>query len=215
MTDQTEILELEVPDEIYKQAMAYAQAALAADEGAEPAPAPPTRFPVVVKSQAFDRDNNSYDIQAMQIPQEGVPLLVNHDRHGMPVGWVDEFEKTSRYNTPILKAQLAFDEGDAEAMVYAGKVARRMYRWVSGGWNNITSEPIDDVDDPANYYEGIMIPWLYKGRSKITKSELMEVSLVNTPADPRAKITASVQDRAADAAMVIRAMRAGFGLPQA
>ena len=163
-----------------------------AEEGSDAPGAPArTKFPVTIKSQAYDRDNHAFQIKSIRLPSDGVPILKHHDRYGDPLGWVDEFGKTDAA-TPRLTGILDFDSEDPDAMRIAGKVARKVIRYVSGGFSGVEYKMIDDPDDPDNYHYGAVgIPYLYKGRMDITKSELMEVSVVNTPADRYAKIRAA------------------------
>lgn len=182
--------------------------AITAANGDDEAPASTTRtrFRATIKSSAFDRSNNSFVISAIRIPSGGVPLLWQHNQDDYPLGWVDNFQKT---NTS-LRAELQFNTDYGYGMWFAARVAEGNIRSVSGGFTGVERKMLDDEKDPDNYYYGWVYPPYYKGRTQITKSELVEVSLVNVPADRTARIRAELAELHIPTKAEIRA---ALGLP--
>ena len=183
----------------------------AAADGSErdaAADAPRQTFRATIKSAAFDRANNSFNISGIRIPSGGVPILWQHDRSGLPLGWVSDFTKTDK----ALKATLNFNEGHEYGMWFANLISSGAVRNVSGGFVGVQRKELDDPKNPKNYYMGYVHPAYYIGRTAITKAELVEVSLVNVPADRTARIAASL-DGGGGAATITRAdLRRAFGL---
>ena len=164
-------------------------------------------FTATIKAQEYDRANNKFIVEGISVPRTGVPILWHHNQQGIPLGRASNFETTAR----TLKAKLSFSPSRewgawAIEMIESGDMDK-----VSGGFTNVERRFVDDPDDPKNYWLGLQYPEYYIGRTDIISSELVEVSLVNVPADPRAQIRAGLElPQFPD----INEIRAALGLPR-
>lgn len=161
-------------------------------------------FRATIKSSRYDRANNSFNIAGIEIAARGVPLLWHHDQQAAPLGHVNNFTKMATQ----LQGDIRINRGHASGDFVAQLVEEGDLNYVSGGFTNVKRRFVDDPDDRKNYRFGIKDPYFYIGRTEIVSSELVEVSVVNIPADK----TATIKNALADM-IGVNDLRGALGLP--
>jgi HK97 family phage prohead protease len=130
-----------------------------AAESADIEPGSPIRFVASQPDKA--RDGMSIDVNAWNISdfKANPVIMAMHDYGSWPVGKATVIEK----NDKALIADIVFDQEDPNAVMIESKIRRGFLNAVSVGFN------ITEIKDTT-----------------VTKAELLEISIVPIPADPKA-----------------------------
>ena len=132
----------------------------------------------VGSDQSIDRDNERILVEGWKLTnyRKNPVVLVNHNPFDLPVAktkrvWIDKDNKT-------LKFDIQFPEPEVSS------VGDTLYKLYSGGFMSATSVGFKPNPEKMVYGDGNKQP-----RVTFGEQELLEISLVSVPANPRALLT--------------------------